>query len=574
MKVSCVTGTINRLPLLKRMIASVRAAVGDLSYEIIIVDSNSNDGTREWLQEQTDVIYINGGKPQGSKQAFQLGCERATGEYVFIGNDDITIIPRSVAKAVAYLDAHPHVGQVAFYHRYQNRQGVNTQQPIVQRFYGYIYAQTGVIRRSLGVAAGWCGPEGFITYAWDTRLSMRLWEMGWEVVALHGCETIDYEFDDETRQRNTTQMRAGKARHPDHELFLQHWPKGRMPKKDAWVPAQVNAVLEKARTGTLRTLRFKGAMSGKAPERRALIDVFAKYGLSRQFNHTRYVAQHGRDALQPKMIEIVQKWKPDLVLLQAQRPNNATIQTARAISKMAYTINFDADPHYPLTQFHFGVAKAVDLQVVISPDLFPAYASQGARNIIWWPIGLEREYINCTRPTSGWEYDVAFLGSLYGLGQFPEAETRRDAVLALDGEKDLSFLIHGYGWNKTRIKTTTTGEQHAHNAELYGTARMALSLSWTAELWGYTSDRLYNISATGCPPLVQYFPGMEEHGYVDEETAIVWHDIPEMLEKAKHYRRHWKAREAIGRATRKMTLARHTWDARVEELFRLLRGLA
>ena len=573
MKVSCVTGTINRLPLLKRMIKSVRAAVGDLSYEIIIVDSNSSDGTPEWLATQKDVTYLNTGEPTGSKAAFQMGCEAATGEYVFIGNDDITITPRSIHRAVTYLDNHPRVGQIAFYHKYQNRRGVNTQQPIVQRFYGYVYAQTGVIRRSLGELIEWCGPEGFRTYAWDTRISMRLWELGWEVVPLRGCETIDYEFDDETRQRNTTQMRAGRAHHPDHDLFIQHWPRSRMPKKDAWQPAYVQEICAKAEAGVLRTLRFKAAMSPGAPERTALINVMAEYGPARQVNQTAFVAQKGREAFQAYALDVVKKWSPDLVLLQVQRPNNVTVQTARAITSLAYTVNFDADPHYPLTPFHFAVAKAVDLQAVISPDLFPQYVAQGAGNVIWWPIGIEQEYIASTRPGGGKEYDIAFLGSLYGIDRFPQGALRRDAVLALRADPDISLLLRGYGWKAVGVETTSTVEQYAHNATLYGDSRMGLSLSWSAELYGYTSDRLYNVAATGCPPVVLRFPGMEDHGFIDEETCIAWSTVPELLEKVKYYKSRGPRREAIGRRARAMTLERHTWDARVKELFRLLRGI-
>jgi spore maturation protein CgeB len=102
---------------------------------------------------------------------------------------------------------------------------------------------------------------------------------------------------------------------------------------------------------------------------------------------------------------------------------------------------------------------------------------------------------------------------------------------------------------------------------------MALSISQTTELWGYTSDRLYNIVATGCPALVQRFNGMDEHGFVDGKTCIAWTTFKEMVEKARFYKAHSREREEVGRAGREMLLKRHTWDVRVGELFHLIAGL-
>jgi hypothetical protein len=469
------------------------------------------------------------------------------------------------------MEQHPDIGQVAFYHKYQNRDGTPKGKPIVQNAYGWTYAQCGMTRKAVGDAAGWCGPEGWISYGWDTRLSLRIWELGYRVVPHQGGAVIDYEYVDETRKKFSTDLRQGQT-HPDHVLFQKVW-KGRLPDKKNWRSANVNVILSKAQAGTLRTLRFKSAMSAKAPERHTSVDVFSKYGPARLFNHTAFISQHGRPAFQKKALDLVKKWKPDLVLLQAQRPNNIDIPTAREITKRAFTINFDADTHYPLSPFHFAIAKVVDLQVVISPDLFDNYIANGARNLIWWPIGIEHDYLDFERPKGDKKYDVAFLGSLYGEGNFPEAETRKRAVLAVHNDPDLELCLRGYGWPKVGLPRKYTGEAHADCAELYGQSRMALSVSQTADYWGYTSDRLYNITATGCPALVQRFHGMEEHGYIDGETCITWETIPEMLEKAKEYKSNGMGREAIGRRGREMTLERHTWDKRVEELFLLLGGM-
>ena len=108
---------------------------------------------------------------------------------------------------------------------------------------------------------------------------------------------------------------------------------------------------------------------------------------------------------------------------------------------------------------------------------------------------------------------------------------------------------------------------------MMASAKMTLSISQASDLWGYTSDRLYNITATGCPALVQRFAGMDAHGYVDGETCIAFETFDEMLEKARYYVDNEDEREAIGAAGRVMTLERHTWARRLDGLWAMLEGL-
>jgi len=244
-------------------------------------------------------------------------------------------------------------------------------------------------------------------------------------------------------------------------------------------------------------------------------------------------------------------------------------------------LNFDGDTHKPLEKFNFDIARAVHLQLVVSPTMYPEYIKQGIRNVAYWPIGIESEYLD-QKPTLRYldyretDSDVVFMGLRYGEGKFWEAENRRDSVARLwqlAKKEGFKFDVYGRNWESLGVKATATNEQHAVNAKIYSRAKMALSISQASHLWGYTSDRLYNITATGCPALVHRFAGMEEHGYVDGETCIVWKDIDEMVEKVMYYLEHDDEREAIGVAGRVMTHARHTWDHRIQSLLVMLDGM-
>jgi hypothetical protein len=585
LQVSCVSGTINRLELLKRMVESVRKSAAGLSYELVLVDCNSNDGTRAWLRTQRDVVLIEHDEPRGSAIAFQDGFEHARGKYVVTLNDDIAVEGSTIRIAYDFLERNPHVGQVAFGHKYLNRKGQDGSKAIVQKQYGgYEYAQCGMTRRWLGDLAGWTGTkiEGYKHYAWDNYLSGRIWEMGYRVVAVPGCSVLDWEHEDAIRTEFSDGPRAAAGGvHPDTVTFRNLW-KDRLPPRRRWIPATGSLerrILAKAANRTLRTLRFKGMMHPSHTMRHALIDEFHKYGVARQVNQTASLAKRGIAGYQDWALKVVENWKPDLVMLQAQRDNNImphTISEMRRRNPDTFIFNWDGDTHYPLAPFHFDVARESHLQLTVSPSLFPEYISHGAPNVGYWPIGVEYEYMDVKRPAHPQGPDVTFLGALYGIGMFPEATTRRDRVKELwnaNKRKKLKFVLQGNGWRQIGIQSPYTGERHEGNAKLYARSKMALSISQTKDLWGYTSDRAYNICATGCPILVQRFEGMEEHGFIDGRSCIAWDTSKEMFTKIDYYLKHEDEREEIGRRGREMVLTRHNWAERVKRLWAILGGM-
>ena len=576
MNVSIVSGTYNRIGYLRRMVESARQSCGDLSYEVILVDGGSTDGTLEWAKAQDDVVLIEQGELLGAIKAFNAGCEAAQGDYVAILNDDIEVSGDTIQRAWDYMESNPQVGQVAF--RNNVKGTADAHRFSYGRAFGYLYGQCCMTRRWLGDLAGWWGDEGMRTYGGDTRFSLRLWEMGWATVPVRDCAIVDHVADDELRQTNDgDQRKLHEGKHPDTIRFIEVW-KGRVPTGPRLImnplsnPAKL--VVAKAANGRLRTMRFQGGMMPNQTPRHALVDAFGKYGPTKLVNRRKIMKERGRDGYQMAVQEEIANWRPDLVLFQAQRGNAVKPETVAKVRQQwpdMYTVNWNGDVHRQLTPFHFDIAASVHLQLTISPDLFTQFKRKGIYNIGYWPIGLEREYI-VDRATELDGPDVVFLGALYGIGQFPEAETRRDAVLAL-AKSGLDFHLEGPGWDKVGLKVRERREQHEANAQLMARSKMVLSISQSRDYWGYTSDRLYNICATGCPALVQRFKGMEAHGFIDGETCIAWDDFDEMIDKASYYLINDDKREAIGAAGKAMTLERHTWDARLPGLFGMIEGL-
>jgi hypothetical protein len=82
-----------------------------LSFEVIVVDNNSQDGVVEMLREEYPEITLvenqeNAGYTRPMNQAMRLGA----GRYLLQLNPDTLVLPEAIDRLVAFMDQHPEVG--------------------------------------------------------------------------------------------------------------------------------------------------------------------------------------------------------------------------------------------------------------------------------------------------------------------------------------------------------------------------------------------------------------------------------------------------------------------------------
>ncbi len=100
--------------LLLACLEALPQAVGnETSYEVIVVDNASSDGTVEAIQQAFPHVRIiankeNRGFTGGNNQALAA----ARGRYLLFLNPDTQPLPDSIAELIRYLEAHPQVGIV------------------------------------------------------------------------------------------------------------------------------------------------------------------------------------------------------------------------------------------------------------------------------------------------------------------------------------------------------------------------------------------------------------------------------------------------------------------------------
>ena len=87
----------------------------DLLKEIIVVDNNSVDGSREWLEKQEDIIFIKN-PINGCSSGRNLGVSASTGDYlVFLDSDQFVEDKSFIEVPLKILKNNSSIGAVSHY---------------------------------------------------------------------------------------------------------------------------------------------------------------------------------------------------------------------------------------------------------------------------------------------------------------------------------------------------------------------------------------------------------------------------------------------------------------------------
>lgn len=108
---SVIIVTYNVRDLLRACLRSVLASEGNVSYEVIVVDNCSSDGSAPMVRaEFPDVQVIASPVNCGYAYGNNLGLVQASGRYVLLLNPDTELPAKALAEMIAYLDERPWAG--------------------------------------------------------------------------------------------------------------------------------------------------------------------------------------------------------------------------------------------------------------------------------------------------------------------------------------------------------------------------------------------------------------------------------------------------------------------------------
>lgn len=314
MLLSVVTGTFNRIDYLKGMIQSVRDQMPrHLSFEFVIIDAGSSDGSIEYLEAQSDVKLIRHGELRGAIKSFGEGARAASGDYVLMCNDDVILHDHALMRAISYLEEHRTCGIVAFA---DNRFSLATHEEPQQyrvmkmpaidldgKMISVNYGQIALVRRWLGNLVGWWGDQDTFlskarTYAGDNFLSSMCWQLGYSVDAVAGCAVDDFIPPDAMRDQNVARGAQDSAQ------YYARFPRG--PRLQPY-PQVHNPDRERLRAIVMDI--HEPALPARRAKEKGLADAFAEIGL---VYHIDYVNEPHLD-----LPTIVRAWQPHLIITQA-----------------------------------------------------------------------------------------------------------------------------------------------------------------------------------------------------------------------------------------------------------------
>lgn len=114
MKLSIVITAYKTRGLVRQLLKGIFAFPLKHSFEIILVDNHSQDGTEQLVTEEfPHVTYLQLPFNQGLAKANNAGIRKSSGDYILILNPDIAIFQNEIDKLVDFMDTHPHAGIAA-----------------------------------------------------------------------------------------------------------------------------------------------------------------------------------------------------------------------------------------------------------------------------------------------------------------------------------------------------------------------------------------------------------------------------------------------------------------------------
>ena len=111
--VGIVVVTYNRLELLKEVVESLRNQTYR-DFKIIVVNNDSPDGTKDWLEHQSDIFTINQGNVGGAG-GFYTGMKYVAEngfDYCWIMDDDVICQPDALEELMKGIQIKPDIGFV------------------------------------------------------------------------------------------------------------------------------------------------------------------------------------------------------------------------------------------------------------------------------------------------------------------------------------------------------------------------------------------------------------------------------------------------------------------------------
>lgn len=237
-KTSIIILTYNNLSYTKDCLESISRYTKKGTYEIIIVDNHSNDGTRQWLLEQKNLKLIlnteNKGFPKGCNQGIEIADKE---NDILLLNNDTIVTKNWLENLKICLESNANIGAVGpVCNQNENRQGVDftydsfdqmQELAIINNqsnphkweeksmLIGYcLLIKREVIEKLNGLDEGYT--PGYVE---DNDLSLRILKLGYKLILCH--DSFIHHYLGTAFRKDLTKFYAILNKNRDY--FYQKW---------------------------------------------------------------------------------------------------------------------------------------------------------------------------------------------------------------------------------------------------------------------------------------------------------------------------------------------------------------
>ncbi len=280
---SIIIISFNTKEFLKKCLLSIRENTSKpLNYEIIVVDNNSSDGTKDEISNFSSQIsnfkLIENEENVGFAKACNIGVKQAKGRYILFLNPDTHIFKHTLNEMVSFMDFHKEAGAATCFVEWPNRKlddgahrgfptpwnafcyfsGLAKLFPKSLLFNGYnlgfkhldtvheIDALTGafmIVRREAGEEIGWWDEDYFFNGE-DLDFCFKLKEKGWKIYFIPTVKVLHYKgvssgiksiSRDITTADKALRIKITKARFDAMRLFYKKHYKNTYPGILTWL---------------------------------------------------------------------------------------------------------------------------------------------------------------------------------------------------------------------------------------------------------------------------------------------------------------------------------------------------
>jgi GT2 family glycosyltransferase len=175
-----LVATYNRLHLLRRVVDSIIRGTR-CSFEIIVIDGGSTDGTIEYLKSHPDITPVFQGKLLGTARAYNRVWRHIESKYTCWLSDDTEVVEGSLDLAVNILESNPEIGMVGLKMKDVVGPWKNVPYMGSVSMYGIINCNHGVLRVDSLRSVGYFN-ESYRAYMIDPDLTASILCTGKSVV--------------------------------------------------------------------------------------------------------------------------------------------------------------------------------------------------------------------------------------------------------------------------------------------------------------------------------------------------------------------------------------------------------